>query len=124
MDQRVDDVYCAGTITLGGGNDGLRVADKGALSCSAKLLGAGAKLVSAIVKCHTKAASAAVKGKTFAEEACEDVAMLKYDKVVSKAKKCAACSLTNAAGLRNAIESLIDGQNGAVYCEGAVAFPQ
>ncbi len=123
-DARNGDLYCAGAAALGGGLTGFVPPDKDALACAAKLTGAGTKLGSAVVKCHTKAASTAFKGKPFAVQACEDAAAAKYDKAVAGAKKCAACTLVGAGALRDAIETLQDGRNGSVYCAGTVPFPE
>jgi hypothetical protein len=52
-----------------------------------------------------------------------EAAARKYAKTASSAKKCPACSLTGAAGLRSAIETMLDGRNGLVYCAGTDPFP-
>src|SRR5207253_3575192 len=81
-----------------------------------------------VIKCHIKAADAAVNSMPFDEELCESNpssgkgAKEKYDAAIAKlALTCSGqCAVLNAAGLAATVETLLDDGNELVYgCPGA-----
>jgi hypothetical protein len=88
------------------------------------------KYVQALLKCHINAADQGVKGKAFDEELCESDpttgkgAKEKYDVAIAKlAPTCGGqCAITNAPGLRAAIEMVLEANNGLIYACSGTAF--
>src|SRR5436853_608849 len=83
------------------------------------------KYIQTVIKCHIKAADAAVNSMPFDEELCESNpssgkgAKEKYDAAIAKlAVSCPACSTANASALRAATEVSIECHNGDIYCDG------
>jgi len=86
------------------------------------------KYIQTVIKCHIKAADAAVNSMPFDEELCESDpstakgAKERYDAAIAKlALTCSGqCAVLNAPGLRATVETLLDDGNGAIYgCPGA-----
>src|SRR5438094_9849291 len=85
------------------------------------------KYIQTVIKCHIKAADAAVNSMPFDEELCESDpstakgAKERYDAAIAKlALTCSGqCAVLNAPGLRARVETLLDDGNGAIYgCPG------
>jgi hypothetical protein len=70
-----------------------------------------------------KAANAAFKNKPFDLGACETAAAAKYDKTTAGVKKCPACAVSGAVGLRPAIETMQNERDGLLYCAGTEPLP-
>jgi hypothetical protein len=89
--------------------------------------------VQAVNQCHIKAADLLVKGAInvdVTEELCESTpggkgAKEKYDAAIAKlAPTCGGqCTITNAPGLRAAIEIVVEGGNALIYACPGTAFP-
>src|SRR5438094_6766777 len=86
------------------------------------------RYIQTVIKCHIKAADAAMKSMPLDEELCESNpssgkgAKEKYDAAIAKlALTCSGqCAVLNAPGLRATVETLLDDGNGAIYgCPGA-----
>jgi hypothetical protein len=122
LDQDNARVFCAGSTPLGGDDSGFVPPDGGAFECEARVAKAAGRLASGIMRCHTKTAAARFKDQPFDEEACEHAAAAHFDTTVGNLKSCPACVVQNAAAVRDAIESQLDGANGAIYCAGSVPF--
>jgi len=120
-------VYCAGTTPLTDGDDpgALIPPTKNDLVCETKMAKNASKFISCILKCHIKAADAAVAAKSFDEEGCEETNAThnacgdKYDLAVSVLPSfCPGqCAQVNAAGLKSLILSIVDARNGEAYCQ-------
>lgn len=94
------------------------------------------KLFACIVKCRMKQADAALKGKPFDEEACEQgtgtsvSCRAKYDKAMSallglKTPICPPCLNTSAtqSHLADLVNTFIEDNNGQIYCAGTTPLP-
>jgi hypothetical protein len=115
-------VYCdtsSGT-PFGGDDTGGFIPAPASAKCEAGAAKATGKLVACIDKCHALRASGILADET-AEEACENGSgtscTASFSAAIAKLKGCPACiNGTTMASLAAAGESLIDGNNGAVYC--------
>src|SRR6516162_2667492 len=90
--------------------------------CEAGAAKAAGKLIACIDKCHASRASGKLADDT-AEDACEKTlagksCVAKFTLAISKLKGCPACingtTMGNLAGLT---ETVLDGNNSAVYCD-------
>lgn len=103
----------AGNPPWGGDDTGFLPTPKSALEkCESKVAKAGAKLVSAIVKCH----GSRINGKLAndaAEDTCESTAITKFN-TKTKTTGCATC--TNLPSIAAAVETVADSAVGAVLC--------
>ncbi len=97
--------------------------DDDARKCENKLLKLTANLVKGLIKCDRKAAEAAFKGRPSDSATCRAGARSKFDDKVAKLGPCPACASGNASSLGDAVESLVQGLNGAVYCDGSTPLP-
>jgi hypothetical protein len=97
---------------------------KGAVGkCEAAVSKAASKAVACIFKCHDSRASGKLASDTD-EDACENAnngksCLAKYFSSVTKALSkggCAACTASGANGIGTLAESLLDANNGTVYC--------
>jgi hypothetical protein len=107
---------------IGGDDPGFFPSDKNVLKCEDGVAKAASKLAGAVIKCHTAAADAAVAGKTFDEESCENAAGGKYTATVGKLTAlCPPCLDTTAIG-NNAVGQLDNLANALIYCETGTPF--
>ena len=97
--------------------------DDDARKCENKLLKLTANLVKGLIKCDRKAAEAAFKGRPSDSATCRAGARSKFDDKVAKLGPCPACASGNASSLGDAVESLVQGLNGALYCDGGTPLP-
>jgi hypothetical protein len=93
--------------------------------CEAKASKAAAKLVACIAKCHDSRASGKLADDT-AEEACENglstgkSCSANFATAIAKLQGCPTCiNATSMAALAVTAETLLDANNGTVYCDGA-----
>jgi len=107
-------VACAGTTPLGGDDGGFVAPDKATGRSELAVGKAASKLDQAIIACHVKAAGAAVTGRSFDEEGCEDVAERRYDAAVARLTGCPPC--LDPAALKMQIRTNADAGNGFIYC--------
>ena len=115
----------AACTPFGGDDSGCVPSTKGALKCERAISGATARLIKRVIKCHEKRA-AGILADDAAEDTCESAAKTKYDnKVASHLANCAsAASCVNASGVRDLAISILDQQNGVIYCASpSGAFP-
>ena len=103
-------------VPFGGDDTGFIPPDKTVGKCEGKVGKAVAKLVGAIVKCHALRVTGKLPGDV-EEEACEDTARTKF--AGTKTTGCGAC--TNLTSLSSTVETAVDDNNGAVYCDSAGA---
>ncbi len=96
------------------------------ISCGHGVANAVSTLIKAVDRCHTKLASAAYRGATFDQEACEKgdpvrSAKRKFDVMIAKhTVGCPAQVLTNANALRDGLldgPQSLDALNGKIYCD-------
>jgi hypothetical protein len=92
----------------------------GAGKCELGVSKALSKYIACVVKCHESRASGKLATPAD-EETCEDLGtsgkngcLAKYNNTVSKLKDCPSCS--NPAGNASLAESLLDANNGTVWC--------
>lgn len=105
----------AGT-PLGGDDQGFVPPDKTTLTCESKVAKNVAKLIKAVATCHTKSASAGLKGKPFDEEACELAGRQKYDAANAKLVGCPPC--LDAGAVADGEVARLDGIAAPlVYCD-------
>ncbi len=87
-----------------------------------------AKLIGAVITCHSKQAQAAFKGKPFDEDGCEDgtpatSAKAKFDAAIAKlAPTCSPALLGSTTSLEQALltgPTSLDAQNAMIYCDSA-----
>ena len=99
-----------------------------ASKCEGAVAKAFAKLIGAVVTCHAKQAQAALRGKPFDEDACEDgasakSAKAKFDAQIAKlAPTCSPALLAGTASLAQALlggPTSLDAQNGLIFCDSA-----
>ncbi len=112
-------IYCdseSGALLADGDDGGWVPADKTTAKCEDGATKALAKLVGAVVKCHTKLADAKVKAQPFDEEGCETAAVGKFDAARLKLTGCPACLAPLLPGLGVATAGGLDGQNAQIYC--------
>ena len=89
--------------------------------CESKVSKAAAKLVACIFKCHDGQASGKLEDATHEEE-CETTddsksCRAKFVAAVDKLTSCPACiNSTSMAGLETMAETVLDGNNGSLYC--------
>jgi hypothetical protein len=91
--------------------------------CEAKASKAASKLISCIIKCHDSRASGKITSEAD-EETCESglsnpkpSCTAAFAASIAKLKSCPTCiSGTTMATLANTIETLVDANNGSVYC--------
>jgi hypothetical protein len=82
-------------------------------SCEQRAMKKASTLVQALLKCHLKAAAAAVKGTTFVEEACEGAARAKFQLRTATDD----CPCVYTAGIATDVERIVDQDlNGALFC--------
>lgn len=129
LDQLNGSFFCDATSGLtiaepGGDDAGFIPADPRAYKCSVGLAKAYSRLLVSVYKCHVRAASSGLAGRSFDEDACEDgapplrSARAKYDAYVAKlagAGVCPACVLANAPALANDLVTGLDAQNGEIF---------
>jgi hypothetical protein len=102
--------------------------DAATLKCESGVANNVSKLRACAEKCHIKAATAALAGKTFDEEACEKTdpaksCLAQYNASVAKLVGCPTClDATQQANLTVAAEFVLDGGRGAIYCAGSTPF--
>jgi hypothetical protein len=107
---------------IGGDDTGFFPSSANALKCEDGVSKAASKLAGGVIKCHIAAAAAAVAGKTFDEESCENAAAGKYSATVQKlAALCPPCLNTTAIG-NNAVSQLDNLANALIYCESGTPF--
>lgn len=111
----------AGT-PLGGDDLGFVPPDKPTLSCESKVATNVARLIHAVTTCHVKTADAALKGKPFAEEACETGARTTYDHANAGLAGCPAC-LDPGAVADGEVGRLDSAAAALVYCDTTSGTP-
>jgi len=107
-------VACAGTIPLGDDDGGFVAPDRATGKCELAVGKAVSKLDQAIIACHLRAADAALKGRNFDEEACEDAAERRYDAAVGRLNACPPC--LDPAALATQVRANADAGNALIYC--------
>ena len=112
-----------GTVSVSVGGGSACPASK----CGHTVADALTALISAVTTCQVRQADLAFKGKSFAEETCEQSAQAKFDKAIARvAASCPAQVTTNANAARDALLSgaqSLDTQNGTIYCDAASGRP-
>jgi hypothetical protein len=113
---------------FGGDDTGLIPPPKSPIAkCEAGAAKAEGKLIACILKCHASRASGKLADDT-AEDACEKTlagtsCVAKFTLAISKLSGCPACiNGTTMANLAGTTESLLDGNNAAIYC-GTTTIP-
>jgi hypothetical protein len=114
-----------------GEDAGMVPPDRNALRCAQKVGKNVEKLQQCADECHSEAAEAALVGRVFDEEACEETdpkksCRAKYDKAASRlaaAGTCPAClDAAHQATLADQVEPDADASSGAIYCAGTTAL--
>jgi hypothetical protein len=106
-------IYCAGTVPLGGDDSGFVPPDSTLASCEDRLARATAVLLTDIGKCRQKMVKFAFDDDP-AAKACEAKADAKLDKIGSTLAGCPPCA--DLAALKTAAHDYLDPENGLVYC--------
>jgi photosystem II stability/assembly factor-like uncharacterized protein len=96
---------------FGAGDGGCLPPDPLTARCEGQVATRMGKLVTTLVKCHTRRATGQLADAN-GEQACEAIAEAKF--VAANAVGCAPCSDAGAAA--TALEQFVDATNGAVYC--------
>jgi len=110
-----DDPCTAGWGPFPGDHTGVVPADRDKSKCEQRIAKGSAKLIKALLKCHTKQVAALAKGTSFDEEGCAAAATSKFlDK--SDTSGC-ACVDTIAIAATTAV--LLDANNALIYCDPA-----
>jgi hypothetical protein len=117
-------VYCDATSgqAFGGDDMGFVPPAKSATAkCETGASKAAAKLLACIFKCHDGQASGKLEDATHEEE-CETTddsksCRAKFNEAIGKLKECPTCiNPTSMGGLETLAETVLDSNNGAVYC--------
>jgi hypothetical protein len=116
--------FCEGAVLLGGDEPGFLPPDTKTRTCETGVAKNVRKLKRCIRKCHIKAATKALKGQPFDEEACEEAdpvksCRAKYDKKAARllAGDCPSClDATQQAALADQVEIKLDNGNGMFFC--------
>jgi len=108
--------------SLGGGEPGCIPSSREAAACPNRVNRNAAKLATALLKCHTRRATAALKQTAFDEGACEASAQAKYTAANLKLSGCPGC--LDAAAVGAAITDFVDTTaTAALYCDNSSGLP-
>jgi YVTN family beta-propeller protein len=110
--------YCEGTTPLGDDESGYFPTSTVAEVCAKKLTYAAARLAQKILGCRTKAASAALKGKSFDRGVCEGGATTNYLKTTDKLGDCSTCVIANIGPVHDQALGIADHAFRALHCDG------
>ncbi len=109
----------AGTSPFGDEDGGFIPPDKAAAKCENAVAKQIAKLLQKSADCTRKTAKAAIKGKTFDEDACNDAIEEKYNSAIAKLK-CPLC--ITSTDLHDIGAFTVDSAAPLIYCAGTVPF--
>ncbi len=128
-------IYCAGTTGFGGDDSGLIPPDALTSKCEDKAAMNLANFGSCMTRCQIKQADAALNGKAFDEESCEQGSgrplscRAAYNNtslslLALRTASCPPClGLSAQAGLADAMTALVETMNGQIYCAGTQPLP-
>jgi hypothetical protein len=113
------DFYCAGTHAFPGDNTGFEPINELYYDGSSMTARGIAKLGSCITKCHNRLALYSLNGRSFDEEACEDLCRSKFDLLVPTITAHApfCLQLAEVTQLADDTETSLDQELGDYYCE-------
>src|SRR5262249_51061655 len=105
----------AACTPFGGDDTGCLTADKVKSKCEQKVQKNVVTAVAGVIKCHKKAADAAVQSKPFDEDGCEAGVLSKFTSKTDTTN----CPCVDKNGLAATIETVVDGNNALLYCDPA-----
>jgi hypothetical protein len=107
-------VACAGTVPLGGDDDGFVAPDAATGRCELAVGRNVSKLDGALIRCHVNAANVALRGGAFDDEGCEAEAERRYDAANATLTGCPLC--LDAVRMGTQLRASHDAANGLIYC--------
>ena len=118
--------WAFGGTPFGGDDGGFIPPNAPTKRCEEGFLGAAKFTARCVMKCHTKAATFALRARPFDEETCEQTCLIKFmaraNRLVTEGG-CPPClDTTGQVAIGNAIEDFVDDLSGDVYCAPGTPF--